>query len=168
MVFILSESIHVFRRHQSWTPWMGPQAGSPPGNFHLQWQVPLSSLRHQDSWPCSCAPYVASTSLVVCSFRGSWSYKTHPSNFLEKAGQNQGKVSKSTNHRNQGIANNNCTQLGAMRDARFTGVIHPERITHHVHWFFLHCFELTFSPAYPFQNPCSFPSLGWINIVAKF
>lgn len=128
----------------------------------------FSSLRCQDSWPCSCAPYVVSTSLVVYSFRGSWSYRTHPSNFLEKAGQNQGKVSKSTNHRNQGIANNNCTQLGATRDARFTGVIHPERITHHVHWFFLHCFELTFSPASPFQNPCSFPSLGWINIVAKF
>lgn len=126
------------------------------------------SLCRQDSWPCSCAPYVASTLLVVCSFRGSWSYKTHPSNFLEKAGRNQGKVSKSTNHRNPGIANNSCTQSGAMRDPRFTGVIHPERITHRVHWFFLHCFELTFSLASPFQDPCSFPSLGWINRVAKF
>ena len=82
----------------------------------------FSSLCRQGCWPCLHAPYVESTLLgVVCSFRGSRSYRTHPSNLLEIAGQNQGKVNKSTNHRNPGITNDSCTCPRATRDARVTG-----------------------------------------------
>lgn len=70
----------------------------------------ISSLCCQGSWPYLCAPYMWNTLLlVVCSFRGS---RIYASNLLKKAGQNQGKINKTTNQRNTGLTNYSCTCQG--------------------------------------------------------
>lgn len=129
MVVVLNENIHASRRHQARTRWLRSLV-STPGHF----QVLLHSLIKSIS--LVYVPHNVWDTLpgVICSFRGSRSYRTYPSNLLKKTGQNQGKVNKTANYRNTDIINDSCTCPGAKQDTR---ALEPDGSNLHVHGFFL-------------------------------